>query len=550
MIHSFSYRLFLGICLAAVLPACTPIAQLPLKTDSDAVLLRNPGSSVNSEYDELAPSWSSVDSVLVFSSNRPVGSERSESQKLYALRLFGAEWSRPARIVTDMPDEVNEGALAFTTDLPDISSSNDTRASRDAAAARNTGTATDVVFVQCYREDGTGDCDISSASIVFDPFPEVGGKIESAWPLGPVVNDRDWDSHPTLSSDGRTLIFASERFGGEGESDLWMSRRDDEGVWSLPVNLGDSINTSGSEITPFVSGDARTLYFASDRHPGYGGFDLFVSKNGGEGWSAPVNLGSPWNSPSNDIFYSESFRDSLVFLSSDREGGSGGFDLYIFRRDPPPPVVLPEPLVLRCQSKNAFTMQPIPAEINMTEDADGEIRVAKGEGSITTPIEAGKAYTVTAYRSGFLNAVETFSYPEGSTGTQNRVLLLTPVVEDERKIYAFTVEFDFNLSHIRPEEEAHLDSVASLLISYPNSTVVLSGHTDSVGTATYNIKLGYNRAKEVSRYVETYLKRKSVNLRNDMEFRTYGETMPVAPNRTDEGRQRNRRVEIAIIRNQ
>jgi len=89
-----------------------------------------------------------------------------------------------------------------------------------------------------------------------------------------------------------------------------------------------------------------------------------------------------------------------------------------------------------------------------------------------------------------------------------------------------------------------------LLAQFPNSTVVISGHTDSVGTVIYNIKLGYSRAKEVSRYVHDWLYQKDVRLRNEMEIRTYGEAEPIAPNSTDEGRQRNRRVEIAIVRNQ
>ncbi len=148
-----------------------------------------------------------------------------------------------------------------------------------------------------------------------------------------------------------------------------------------------------------------------------------------------------------------------------------------------------------------------------------------------------------------VDAITKLSHDEGNRMVITHDLLMLPREEETRKIFAFTVEFDFNLSNIRPEEERKLDSVVILLTKFPNSTVVFSGHTDSVGTVMYNIKLGYSRAKEVSSYVEDWLFQKGVTLRNPAEHRTYGEAEPVAPNSTEEGRQRNRRVEIAIIRN-
>jgi outer membrane protein OmpA-like peptidoglycan-associated protein len=179
---------------------------------------------------------------------------------------------------------------------------------------------------------------------------------------------------------------------------------------------------------------------------------------------------------------------------------------------------------------------------------------------VEIPLQINRIYSVTASHSGYLNANENVrtggrenikrtAKDEGDKMVLMHEIHLVPIEEEQRRIYAFTVEFDFNLFNIRPEEERKLDSAALLLEKFPYSTVVVSGHTDSVGTNTYNIKLGYNRAKEVSDYVRTWLSRKKVHLLNDLEIRTYGEVEPVAPNSTDEGRQRNRRVEIAIVRN-
>jgi OOP family OmpA-OmpF porin len=143
-----------------------------------------------------------------------------------------------------------------------------------------------------------------------------------------------------------------------------------------------------------------------------------------------------------------------------------------------------------------------------------------------------------------------YSLPENAKGVREVEILLTPIQEKERIIYHFVVEFDFDLSNIRERERHNLDSVVTLLTRYPNCTVVVTGHTDSVGTEEYNIRLGRDRAERVGSYVERYLGGKGVKLQNGMDVRTFGETQPVASNSTEEGRQRNRRVEISIVRNE
>jgi outer membrane protein OmpA-like peptidoglycan-associated protein len=317
------------------------------------------------------------------------------------------------------------------------------------------------------------------------------------------------------------------------------------------VNLGEPINTRGEEKTPFISKDGTTLYFASDELPGYGGYDLFKSVRGPDGWSPPVNLGRPINSSGDDMFFTESASRDTVYIASNRDGGYGNLDIYmIYTQAPPPPPPEPEPLVLRYTIRNAFTMEPLAASVGINADAEQESDLRAGvDGKVERRITPGKEYAVVATHPGFLNGMETVFYPLDETGLKERQLLLVPFSEEERTIYSFVVEFDFDLFNIRPEERKHLDSAAVLLTQFPHSTVVVSGHTDSMGTDIYNIKLGYNRAKQVSEYVVKYLKEKKVTLKNPMEIRTYGETQPIATNSTDEGRQRNRRVAIAIVRN-
>ncbi len=518
------------IAIAILIGGCASIYEVG--DDLSDQFRFEPVAAANTSADDLAPV--SSEHGLYLTSNLTVDGD--EFDRLYLLP---------------------RGASASTERLPLIVEGTSDRSGAPVLLADGS-----VVFAQCYRENSVGDCDLLGGMLSDD-----GRSITAVHIMPEPLNDIEWDQHPAVSGDGRLLVFASERFGGKGGSDLWWSTLRD-GEWTAPFNMGQPINTSGNEITPFLSYTGDTLYFASDTHPGMGGFDLYCSTFGDGGWSTPRPLGRPLNSNADDIFYSTITGSDTSYLASNRDGGRGGFDIYrIAKPDtlPPTPPTHPQPpvkekrLVLRIIAKNAYTLVSIPAMIQVTFGGE-DLLLAEGAGKVEVPLQMGRVYSMTAAHAGYENAVESvrsgseddfyrIAVDEGEKLVLLHEIHLVPVAEEERKIYAFTVEFDFNLSNIRPEEERKLDSAALLLERFPHSTVVISGHTDSVGTVTYNIKLGYNRASEVSDYVNTWLRRKKITLRNSIEIRTYGESEPVAPNRTDEGRQRNRRVEIAIVRN-
>ena len=135
--------------------------------------------------------------------------------------------------------------------------------------------------------------------------------------MGPVVNSPAWDSQPSFSSDGKTLFFASKREKGKGSSDIWKTELQPDGSWSEPVNLGDSINTPYEEMAPFIHPDNLTLYFSSRGHIGMGGFDLFYSRKNSDGaWTKPVNLGYPINTYADEITLVVNARGDLAYISS------------------------------------------------------------------------------------------------------------------------------------------------------------------------------------------------------------------------------------------
>lgn len=508
------------ILLSALFVSCAPDVALMDHGNRDLKVIHLP-SQINSIEDDYAPVL--IGETMYFTSRRMASEGGDDYDKLYLSRLLNGTWEKPVRALPHEPIDLNEGS--FTFDL-----------SRSV-----------VLFTQCYRKDGVGDCDIYQAEL-------RDGKLLKLQNPGEPLNNVEWDSHPSLTQDGRVLYFSSERHGGFGGSDIWTSKRLANGQWSIPENIGQTINTSGDEKTPYISPDGNTLYFSSDSHGGFGDFDLFQSKKVNGNWTQPLNLGKPYNSRHDELFYSATPTGDTAVFSSNRTGSIGGLDIYMVVRspkpEPPPPPIVREPLSIRYTTRNAFTLSPVETFITFTDDGGTEERIRTDEDGKTEirRIDAGRRYFLTAERIGFLSAVDTIFYSPDAYGHHERELLLVPVREKERIIYSFVVEFDFDYFNIRPEEKRHLDSAVIVLAKFPHSVVVVTGHTDSLGTESYNLRLGWNRAKEVSTYVGKYMKEKGAKLEKPLEVRTYGEELPIASNATEEGRQRNRRVEIAIVR--
>ena len=194
------------------------------------------------------------------------------------------------------------------------------------------------------------------------------------------INTGSWESQPCVSADGKELYFVSRR---NGNADIYCSRRNADRSWGEPRNLGAPINTKGSEMAPFLHPDGKTLYFSSDKHIGMGGFDLFMSRRDEDGnWQEPVNLGFPINTPGDEINFFVAADGRTAFISSQREGGQGGYDIYTFE--------LPEEV--RSDSANYFSnvdvtelypgdffvLQNIQFEYNssaLTEDSQAGIQV-------------------------------------------------------------------------------------------------------------------------------------------------------------------------------
>ncbi|MBR4146500.1 MAG: OmpA family protein [Bacteroidales bacterium] len=260
----------------------------------------NLGAGVNTADDEYINALMLSGSEMLFTRRFSSSSDRFQEEGLFVANAADGTWFPANQLKVD-PEMDDHAGAAFITYQGD-----------------------QIFFTVCGMDRHNQGCDLYMA--VRDAR---NGYWHSPRNLGEGVNDPAWDSQPCLSLDGKELFFASRR---NGNADLYHCYRDEDGHWSEPENLGPVINTKGTEMAPFLHPDGKTLYFSSEKHPGMGGYDLFVSRCNEKGeWSEPVNLGYPINTPGDEINFIVAADGHTALISSAREGGFGGYDIYSFQ---------------------------------------------------------------------------------------------------------------------------------------------------------------------------------------------------------------------------
>ena len=364
--------------------------------------------------------------------------------------------------------------------------------------------------------------------------------------MGEGVNTRYWESQPSISSDGKTIYFVSDRRGGLGGSDIDFVTKQKDGSYGNPMSLGGIINTSGNEMTPFIHQDNQTLYFVSNGHLGMGGSDIFYSRRGKNGlFQTPVNMGFPINSNKNELGLVVDAKGTLAYVSSDKYGGFGRFDIYSFElygEARPIPVTY-----FKGITYNAETKEKLQVNFDLIDLKTGEVWVHsssdKTNGEFLICIPQGKNFLINAYKDGYLFYSDNFQVLENAPIEKPFIknVPMTPIKVGE-SITLENIFFATNSYELRPESEVELKKLLDFLIKNPTLRVEISGHTDNIGDESDNMILSENRAKSVY----NYLINKGINS-SRLTFVGYGETKPIATNDTEEGRQKNRRTEMKIL---
>ena len=256
----------------------------------------NLGDAVNTKDDEYVNMLSFDGTQLLFTRKMPMGNGY-QKEFLYVSQWDGEQWTEPQLLAfADFPQDIDPGAAFISADGKKL-----------------------------YLT-GCGWTRESSCDLYVSEWNE--GQWSMPHRLSDGINTRSWESQPCVSSDGKELYFVSRR---NGNADIYCAKRNMDGSWDEPQNVGIPINTQGTEMAPFLHPDGRTLYFSSDKHIGMGGFDLFMSRRGDDGlWQEPVNLGFPINTSGDEINFFVAADGKTAFISSQREGGNGGYDIYTF----------------------------------------------------------------------------------------------------------------------------------------------------------------------------------------------------------------------------
>ncbi|HON18262.1 MAG TPA: OmpA family protein [Salinivirgaceae bacterium] len=429
--------------------------------------------------------------------------------------------------------EVNQSVFGVPQPLSEIVNTND-----NEGAAFVSPDGRYVLFTGCNRSDGFGSCDIYLTV-------NKNGEWKQPKNLGPIVNTRHWESRPVISSDGRTLYFSSNRPGGYGKTDIYKSQLmgyDTEGfpVWGAPQNLGPEINSEGREMSPFIHPDNVTLYFSSDYHTGMGRYDIFKSvyKNGK--WTKPVNLGYPINTHGDEtgIFVQCDGKTAFIAKST---GNPSQVDIYQFEL--PQSARAMAATYAKGKVIDKETKLPIEAtiEVFQVNDTNAPITVMSDKkGEFLIPMTSGKRYGMNIEKTGYLFYSKHFQIDSIDVEAYQMIVELESI--DKGKVLILNnVFFEFDSHFLSQESQIELNKLVDFLNQNPGVKIEIGGHTDNKGEASYNQNLSENRAKAVL----NYLVQNKIS-KERLTYKGYGDTNPVADNKTEEGRALNRRTEIKI----
>ena len=386
---------------------------------------------------------------------------------------------------------------------------------------------------------------------------EVRKRTQDGWSQPEYLNVKFKNESSTmegnLSPDGKAILFTSKLsqnlyYKTEGkEKDVYVSIQEKDGVWLAPINLGKQINTEEDEVSPFLASDGRTLYFASSGRPGYGGHDIFMSKRQGDGWtswSEPLNLGPEINSIGFDAYYTLPASADYAYLVSNTNS-YGAADLVRVKL---PEAIKPEPVVLLLgRTVNAKTKNPMSADILFEDLAEhkevGEAISDPKTGSYRITLPNGRNYGIRAVAKGFLSVNENLELITITKYTEIQKDLFLVPIEVGETMQLNNVFFEQGRPILKSQSFPELDRLVQIMVENPTVKIEVSGHTDNVGNKDALMKLSQDRVLAV----KAYLEKKGIK-KDRVDGKGYGATQPIAPNSTEENRQRNRRVEFKITK--
>jgi outer membrane protein OmpA-like peptidoglycan-associated protein/tetratricopeptide (TPR) repeat protein len=504
-------------------------------------------SSLNTEYNDFAPSISTDGSEIIFTSDRPNGHEPNNAgsfdNDIYSSSTRSGKWMEPKALLGSV-----------NTEFDDISDN----------------LSYDGTKLLLHRDDGDG----------FDIYESVlkGIKWTSTKRMHfNISSPRSNDIHAAYSSDGWSIYFARDNANRSNGYDIMFSSMQSKSKQNFgAAQMISSVNSRFNDGPIYVAINGETMYIASQGEGSYGGYDIFVSKGSKGNWSKPVNMGYPINTPYDDFFFSPTANGKFAYIASNRAGGKGGFDIYkaTFFGAPKTPIMESENYLLasvvtpikdnaieeevevkkksftvfKGKTIDALTKEAIEAEIEITDNTTGQLiktlTTNSATGKFIITLSSGKNYGIAVKTEGYLFHSENFDIPNGTADNLVNKIIELKNITIGSSITLKNIFFDSGKSVLREASNTELNRLVKLLTDVPTLQIEISGHTDNTGSATINEKLSQDRAQAVV----NYLKGKGIDT-GRLTAKGYGSSKPIASNATKFGRQENRRTEFEIKSN-
>lgn len=479
---------------------------------------------INATGANYAPVWLNTNTLL-FTSTRP--EDTAAKKKEYTNRVYQAVYTEGSVgdiTKTELPQgkDIQQGVVSITPDGNTLFVTRWSVNSKTETSSIYTSTKTDAGWSEPVKLDES-------------------------------VNATGFHSQqPFITANGKYLLYASNKPGGQGGYDLWYAELVN-GKPGASMNMGAVINTSFDEQAPYYHEASKALIFSSNGRVGMGGYDFFQSKGTIGNWAAPENLGYPTNSIKDDIYFTSrgSEKNILgdVLLSSDRDAACC-LELYSLKKIRPMRLVSGR--IVSCDPNKTFgggtvtVIDPVNNKVVYTKEVGPD-------GMYSLMLEDYQPLKVEAKANEFIAGSLNFNAPPDpeEESMKNPDLCLIPVPPKVDEVFVVNnLYYEFDKATIKPESYPAMDDLVKMLNTYPTLTIEISAHTDAIGSDDYNQKLSEARAKNVV----AYLVSKGIDPAR-LESKGYGETMPVAPNKTEngrdnpEGREKNRRTEFKVLKN-
>lgn len=486
------------------------------KNTTSAYKQRTLSDTVNAFVMQYFPVLTADQQELIFTRRTGQDMMKDDEDLVVSRKNRQGQWTAPVSISKNINTALNEGTCTISAD------------------------GRKLIFTSCSGRDGLGSCDLYESK-----------KVGEAWStpknLGPNVNSSAWESQPSLSADGRTLYFVSDRKTGLGRRDIWMATLDDQGTWTKAVNAGKPINSAFDEISPFIHANNRTFYFASNGLPGFGGYDIFYCVKDSLRWSTPKNIGQPVNNH-NDQFSFFITADAKKGYYAHEETNEEGYSYSKIVE-----VEIPEENQIAFKSnyvrgvvRDKKSNAPLAARVELINLENNTVESLVESDSVTGDylivLTQGAEYALYVTKPGYLFKSLNFNYADVKDFKPIVLNVFLEKVAGGSVAVLNNLFFDVDKYALKSKSTAELNKIVQFMKANPTLTIEISGHTDNTGSRDYNLQLSQRRADAVYQYLVA----KGIDKRRLLP-KGYGPDKPVASNESPDSRQLNRRIEFTIL---